>query len=227
MYANVGKFRHLTGFKEEHITNEEITLMIETADQATLSLSTTEVYDEKLTGNIDSSNTIFTTKHKPIADIDFDRKISENDVTVYLATKDDEDNRVSTETTVSSVASRDGRIILSSAPTSTTAKSGVFCDYRFYKNTTINFLLLEEAACYYLGFLAATIIEDRMANWSGISESIIIKLISRGGPLGAGRGQVVGNKWLDLCLRSLRVAGFRPIGKLIRKEISPKLSFKI
>ncbi len=227
MYANLEKFRQLTSFKNDEISDEETTAMIAVADRSVMRMATTEIYDEKLTGSIDGSNTIFTTKNKPIADRDLDRKISTGDVSVFLATKDSENNRVSTAATVSSVVSRDGRILLSAAPTTTTAELGVFCDYRYYNKAAMDFYGLEQAAIYYLAFLAAMRIDDKMANWKGISDSVLSAVIrGRSGALGAGKEAVAGKKWLNLCIRTLGLGAGRSAGKLAKKRAGMKIGFK-
>lgn len=225
MYASLEKFRQLTAFKKGEITDEEINAMMLVADKAVMRMATIEVYDERLSGNIDGSNTIFTTANKLIADRNLDMQINASDVDVYLAAKDAENNRISTATTVSSVSSRDGRIILSSAPTTINAELGVFADYRYYHNTKIDFDMMEEAAIYYLAFLAAVKVDDKMANWSGISDGVLSRMIAGGGSF-AGKEKFIGRKWLDLVLRTLGSMKSRGSGKIANRRVEMRVRFR-
>jgi len=218
MFANKEKFRKLTGITVSEISDEDLQTMIPFADKAVMRLASAEVYDEKLTGNIDGSNVIFTTAKKPIADMNLDRQVTSSDVSVFLASNDPKNNRVSAAATVSSVNARDGIITLSSAPNTTNAESGVFADYRYYRNAKIDLDIMEEASIYYLAFLVYTRNNESTANWSGISDTIVAKLIG-GASLGAGKERIVGKKWLDLCLRVLRSIRAVGSGKVANKKV--------
>lgn len=222
MYASLEKFRQLTPFTKGDVSDETITSLIPVADKAVMRIATIEVYDEELSGNVDGSNTIFTVKNKPIADRDLDRQISTGDVTVLLATKDAENNRVSTETTVSSVSSRDGRIILTTAPTTTTAELGVFCDYRYYSKAKMDFDVLAEAANYYLAFLASAQISQKSA--INISSQFLTKIIASE-KLRPGELDAQARSWLNLCLKTLGVMAGRSAGKVSNKKVSMKIGF--
>lgn len=223
MYASIEKFRQISPFKKGDVSDEELNAMIPIADKAVMRMATVEVYDEELAGDVDGSNTIFTTAHKPIADRDLDRDIDASDVNVFYAAKDAENNRTSTETTVSSVSSRDGRIIVSTAPTTTTAELGVFCDYRYYKNTKMDFDILEEAAVYYLAFLVSTkqsqqVLSQMSAVWATKA--------STGQKFAAGEISAQAQSWLNLCLRMLGLARARGSGKVANKRVRMKIGFK-
>jgi len=151
-YSSLSKLRLLTHFTTAEISDADVQSLMPEADRAILRLATVEVYDEKLSGDIDGSNTKFTTAHKPIADTDFDSDVDADDVTVYLVDYDEEMNEVHTETTVSSVNARDGIITLAEAPTTTNAEVGVFADYRYYK-MPVDYDVLKLAANYYLAHL--------------------------------------------------------------------------
>ncbi len=151
-YASLSKLRLLTHFTVAEISDADVSSLIPEADRAVLRLATIEVYDEKLEGDIDGSNTIFTTAHKPIADTDFDSDVDADDVTVYLVDYDSEMNPVHSSTEVASVNARDGIITLSEAPTTTNAEVGVFADYRYYK-MPVDYDVLKLAANYYLAHL--------------------------------------------------------------------------
>ena len=151
-YATLARLRAITHFTEAEISDSDVNLFIPDADRGILRMATIEVYDEELEGDIDGSNTIFTTEHKPIADIDFDKDIDEDDVVVYLKDYDAEQNPVSAEAEVSDVNSRDGIVTLTTAPTTTDTEIGVFIDYRYYQ-TSVDFDVLTLAANYYLAHL--------------------------------------------------------------------------
>lgn len=223
MYANLEKFRQLVPFKKGDVSDEDLNAMIPFADKAVMRMATTEVYDEKLTGAIDGSNTIFTTAFKPIADRGLDRQISAEDVTVLLATKDAENNRISTETTVSSVSSRDGRIILSSAPNTTNAELGVYADYRYYRNAAIDFDILEAASIYYLAFLVST--GQSQQSISQLSATWATKA-SSGQKFASGEINAQAQSWLNLCLRTLGLMRARGSGKIANKRVKMKLGFR-
>jgi len=151
-YATLSRLRSITHFTEAEISDADINLFIPDADRGILRLATLEVYDEELAGDVDGSNTIFTTEYKPIADIDFDKDIDKDDVVVYLKDYDAEQNPVSAEAEVSDVNSRDGIVTLTTAPTTTDTEIGVFIDYRYYKKS-VDFDVLTLAANYYLAHL--------------------------------------------------------------------------
>lgn len=151
-YSTLARLRAITHFKATAITDADVNLFIPDADRAILRLATIEIYDEKLKGDIDGSNTLFTSEHTPIADIDFDEDVDGDDVAVYLVAYDGEENPESTVTTVSSVNARDGIITLSTAPTTTNADVGVYADYRYYKDA-VDYDVLKLAANYYLAHL--------------------------------------------------------------------------
>jgi hypothetical protein len=151
-YATLSRLRSITHYKETEISDSDVNLFIADADRAILRLATIEEYNEKLDGAIDGSNTLFTTKHTPIADIDFDADVDANDVVVNRVAYDDEQNPESTEVTVSSVNARDGIITLDTAPTTVNAEVGIYADYRYYKEP-VDYDVLTLAANYYLAYL--------------------------------------------------------------------------
>lgn len=151
-YSSLPAFRSLTHFTESEIPDSEVSALIPEADRAILRLATIEVYDEQLTGDIDGVNKLFMTKHKPIADTDFDSDVDSSDVSVWLVDYDSEQNPVHTSVQASSVNARDGIITLASAPTTSNAEVGVFADYRYYK-MPVDYDMLKLAANYYLAYL--------------------------------------------------------------------------
>lgn len=151
-YATLAALRLVSHFLKADISDADVNSLISEADRAILRLATLEVYDEELSGDIDGSNKIFTTEHKPIADIDFDKDVDKDDVTVYLVDYDAEENPVATETEVSAVNARDGIVTLTTAPTTSNAEVGVYIDYRYYKGP-VDYDMLTLAANYYLAHL--------------------------------------------------------------------------
>jgi len=193
-YASLSKLRLLTHFSTAEISDADVASLIPEADRAILRLATIEVYDEKLDGDIDGTNTIFTTKHKPIADTDFDSDVDADDVTVYLVDYDSEMNEVHSEATVSAVNARDGIITLASAPTTTDVRVGVFADYRYYK-MPVDYDVLKLAANYYLAHLCEMKIRTERALQFTTPEPGALP------PLTSSK-----SRWLDLALSSLPFA---------------------
>jgi len=152
-YSTLAQLRILSHFTPAEIADADVTALIAEADRAVLRLATIEVYNERLSGGIDGSNVLFTTKNKPLADTDFDSDVDADDVTVYLVDYDAEMNVVHTSTAVTSVNARDGIITLTTAPTTSNAEVGVYADYRFY-NMPVDYDILKLAANYYLAHLS-------------------------------------------------------------------------
>ena len=173
-YCTLARMRSITHFKEVEISDSDVNLFIPDADRAILRLATIEVYDEKLKGDIDGSNVLFTTEHKLIADIDFDADVDGDDVTVNRVAYDDEENPVSTEVTVSSVNARDGIITLSAAPTTVNAEVGVYADYRYYKKP-VDYDILKLAANYYLAYLCEMKIRTKRIESYGVKGASVPK----------------------------------------------------
>ncbi len=177
-YATLAKLRVLTHFTVAEISDADVTALIAEADRGIVKLATIESYNEKLSGDIDSSNVLFTTKNKPIADTNFDSSVDEDDVTVYLLSYDTEMNKKSTETTVSSVNARDGIITLTTAPTTSNAEAGVYADYRYYNNP-VDYDILKLAASYYLGHLCEMKIRAKRIDYTLTEQIPDIQLKSR------------------------------------------------
>ena len=151
-YSTLSQLRLLSHFTPADIADADVTALISKADEAILRIATLEVYNEKLKGDIDGSNKIFTAQHIPIADIDFDKDVDKGEVTVYLVDYDGEQNPVHAETEVDAVNARDGIVTLTTAPTTSNAEVGVHIDYRYYKSP-VDYDMLELAANYYLAHL--------------------------------------------------------------------------
>ena len=197
-YATLAQLRNVSHYSSADVPDPKVNSLISEADRAILCLATIEVYDESLKGDIDSSNKIFTTQHKPIADTDFDKDIDKDDVTVYLVDYDEEENPVSTETEVATVNARDGIITLSTAPTTTNAEVGVHIDYRYYKSP-VDFDMLILAANYYLAYLCEMKIQGKQSEDFSLSDPESIR---------AFKGKILSAKshWLSLALAQLHFA---------------------
>jgi len=151
-YATLAQLRIISHFTEADISDADVNDLIPKADRAILRLATIEMYDEEMGGSIDDENKIFTTKYRPIADVNYDKTIDKNDVTVYLVDYDEEGNGESTEAEVNTVNARDGIVTLVAAPTSVYTEVGVFIDYRYYQKP-VDYDMLALAANYYLAYL--------------------------------------------------------------------------
>lgn len=155
-YATLALFRQYTGIQEKDLTDTDATALLTEADKFTNEKLITHVFNEELSGDVDGSNTLFVTAHKPIADRNQSKSTTTADVTVYLVDYDTENNPVSTSATVSDINARDGIITLTTAPTTSNAEVGVFCDYAYYKKLNEpDWNRVVQSSCYYAGYLAS------------------------------------------------------------------------
>ena len=162
-WSNSAVMRRVSGYTVEDINDTEAARLVGDADRAVLNLATVFVYNEKLKGSINGSNVYFRTKHRPIADSDFDGSVDDSDVTVYRVDRGPGlDKHTSyTEATVTLVNARSGVIVLTVAPTVANAEIGIYADYRYLKGSlTAETLTL--AANYYLAYLCACSISGRI-----------------------------------------------------------------
>jgi len=176
-YATLAKFRTISHFSVSEISDADVNSLITEVDRAVMRMATIEVIDERLRGDINGSNTLFTTAHKPIADVDFDKSVDGNDVTAYLVDYDDENNPVHTVTAVSAVNARDGIFTLTTAPTTTNAEVGVYGYYRYYPKQ-IDYDILSLAACYYLAHLVELKVRGKKEAEYTLQDSSIRRPIS-------------------------------------------------
>ncbi len=167
-YATLDLFRRITHFTVADISDTDINSLIAEADRAVMRLSTTEVWLERLDGNIDGSNVDFRTKYRPIADADVDGSVDGNDVTLYYATFDDTTGwtELGSAQTVSSIQAETGIITMSTAPTTTTAEAGIFGIYRYDTLGKIDYDILALAATFYLAHIVANKIQGRTPDYS-------------------------------------------------------------
>ncbi len=103
--------------------------------------------DQQMSGSINGVNVNFFVRNYPIADQNFDTTINASDVDVYGWGNFDDLN-TKTSLGVTSVDWREGRIVLTSAPSST--YDVISCDFRFYLYEP-NWELFKAAEAYLAG----------------------------------------------------------------------------
>ena len=116
-----------------------------------------------------------------------------SDVEVFYATNDDTTGwrELGSAKTVTSLQAQDGIIVMTTAPTTTTAKAGVFCNYS-HVSRSMDWNLVNPAACYLLAHLASFIIAGTAPNYNQIEDSFARRDIA-GSP----------DEWLRLSLSLL------------------------
>jgi len=141
-YGDPSIVRRYAGLPKEKVTDEDLGFFIEQADTIVFEDVAIQELNEQMCGKLDGINSTFTTYHKFIADTDYDSQIDANEVTVYgwgkcgtLRTRD--------TLTVSSINPLEGKIYLTSAPSST--YDCITIDYYYYRDKPV-FHLLRKAA---------------------------------------------------------------------------------
>lgn len=110
------------------------------------------------------------------------------DVTVYYATLDTNNKKVlGSAQTVSSLLRDEGSITMSTAPTTTTAKGGVYCNYS-YVSDNMDWNLVNPAACYLAAHLVSFIIAGTAPNYQSIQDGFLRRDLA-GAP----------DEWMRLC----------------------------
>ena len=191
VYSSLTQFRAVTNFTTSEISDTEVTALISDADRAVVRLTTTEVYLERLWGNVDGVNVDFRTRRAPIADTDADGNVDGDDVTVYYATFDSVTNyrELGSPQTVSSVQDKKGIITMQTAPTNVTAEGGVFSIYRYDSKGNTSIDIYKLASTYYLAYMAANKIAGQTPEYSTTDISV--------------RENVAKMDWLALCYETL------------------------
>ncbi len=94
------------------------------------------------------------------------------DVSVFYATTDDDSGflEYGSSNTIASFQAQSGIITMSTAPTTTTAESGVFATYA-YVSRSMDWNLVNPAACYVAAHLASFIIAGKAPNYAVIQDS--------------------------------------------------------
>lgn len=111
------------------------------------------------------------------------------DVEVFYATQDDDTGwtEYGSVQTVTSLQGREGIITMTTAPTTTTAESGVFCNYG-YVSQSMDWELVNAAACYMAAHLSSFIIAGNAPNYDAIADGFLRRDLA-GAP----------DEWLRLC----------------------------
>jgi hypothetical protein len=150
-YCTPDDVRLFSGLEEDDAPDSMLERCIREAEIQVIRDVTIWKDDVLLKGDIDGSNTNFYVINYPIADMDADKVIDENDVVVHQWTNgDDKDDK--SEVAVSSVVSDEGRIVLTSAPDDTTVDK-LTVDYRYYLKP-VDWDLIERATALYAGYIA-------------------------------------------------------------------------
>lgn len=121
--------RKKLGLTEDEASESDLLDYINDAQRQMLGDISHSITDEELEGNIDGSNTTFTTDNLYIADTDFDLSVGTTDVTVYGWTnKDDPSTKASLA--LSTIHALYGKVVLAVAPSTSYQK--ITCDYNYY-----------------------------------------------------------------------------------------------
>ena len=167
-YCSLSLFRNICNFTTNEISDADVIAMMPIVSRMISRKLYKKIKLERLEGNIDGSNTIFYSGKKPLGDMDMNGEVNENDVLIYYATYD-ANNRINygSSQTISSVDARGGRITMSTAPTSTTAKAGVYGTYGWTVED-INYDDVIFCATYLLAHYASLKIKGETPNFSAI-----------------------------------------------------------
>lgn len=116
-----------------------------------------------------------------------------SDVEVFYATEDDSTGwrELGSKQAVSSIQDQDGIIVMTTAPTTTTAEAGVYGSYS-YVSRTMDWNLVNSASCYMAAHIASFIISGNAPNFKQIEDSFARRDIA-GAP----------DEWLRLALSIL------------------------
>ena len=153
-FITIDDFRELTLYGRKEVTDRDFERMRPRAEQAVLDKIAIRVKYEELNGTINSSNTEFTTAHKPIADSDLSHVYDSADVEVFEAstTTTGALSYGTTSVAVSTIQQLDGIVNMSSAPT--TNIDDLYANYSYYKKV-FDTKTLREAGVYYAAYLLA------------------------------------------------------------------------
>jgi len=152
IYCSTLDIRKLLGFTVDEVDDSKLEYYATLATNMIIEDLTIPIIDEELDGSINGINTTFSTEHYPIADVTGDKKVLSDDITVYTWT-DKDDPSTKTSVSISTIHPREGKIVLSSAPTTSIEK--VTCDYHYTLQEEINWKLVKLACVYLTGFLYA------------------------------------------------------------------------
>ncbi len=117
------------------------------------------------------------------------------DVSVFYVTLDANGRKVlGSAQTVTSLLREEGSITMNTAPTTTTAKGGVFCNYA-YVSDNMDWNLINPAACYLAAHLVSFIIAGTAPNYTSIEDAFARRDLA-GAP----------DEWMRLCYSLLEEA---------------------
>lgn len=153
MYASIADMRNFTGLTATQVSTTVASALVPIADRWVFDNLAIHIHDEELIGKIDSSNKEFKATNTPLADKNLDGSFDENDFLAYEVAEDDENNRVYTDASVSTVTPRTGVVILTNAPT-TAVDVGIYADYYTWPpEVAAATAVVADAASWYLGYL--------------------------------------------------------------------------
>ena len=151
-YVLSNEVRLYTGLTQDDISNDDLDDLIDVATEFVVKDLTLAIKDEEATGDIDGSNTTFSVCHYPIADTSGNKTVGSEDITVYSWT-DEDDPSTKSSISVSTVYSRDGKIVVTSAPSASIEK--VTVDYNYTMEEDINWELVKLATSYVTAYIFA------------------------------------------------------------------------
>lgn len=144
--CNPQDVRKKLALTEDEAPDETIYSYIDDAQKDVVKDISIRVTDESLEGNINGSNTTFTTTAGTfIADRNFDNTVTTTDISIYTWI-DSDDPSTKVAATVSTIYANYGKVVLSVAPAATVEK--VTADYRYYSAPVDTEVVTE--ACAYL-----------------------------------------------------------------------------
>lgn len=168
-YCSLAVLRDITPFSVNEISDAAVIRLMPIASKIVRNkITTRHVLERNFMGPVDGSNTIFYVSKKPIGDMDMDGDVDSDDVNVFYATLDTNNVRnYGTAKSVSSVDGRGGRVTMVTAPTSVTAREGVFITY-LSTIENINYDDVRMAANYLLAHYCSLKIKGETPNYNQI-----------------------------------------------------------
>ena len=173
-YCTLTEFRSISPFSKSEMSDVDVIALMPIASRIVhRKIVTKRLLVRDFIGPVDGTNTIFYVKQRPLADMNMDSSVDEDDVQVFYATLDSNNRRVyGSAQTVSSVDARSGRVTMSTAPTSITAIDGVYMTY----GTTVEDLDYSEvrtAANYLLAHLVSVKVRGETPNYTMIEAAFV------------------------------------------------------
>lgn len=175
-YCSLQTLRDLTPFSSSDIPDTSVIALMPICSRIVhRKIIVKRFLERDLVGPIDGSNTIFYTKHKPLADMDMDSDVDISDVQVFYATLDGNNRRVyGSLQTVSSVSARDGTVTMQTAPTSVTAIDGLYITYGSTVED-LDYSEVREAADYMLAHYCSLKIRGETPTYKNIETPYLRK----------------------------------------------------